>query len=139
MAKYVTTINTKGAFFAKDPGLTFRDNIKKLMDELAAQGEADVKAQLRAGESGRFPLGGRIVPGRVSGHVHGRTHNLAGKRWEVTAIISVNNRGFTKAQGTKLMAAHGWLESQGHAFRRTAGRLRRARAVNMTELLKGIR
>ena len=135
---FKTEIKKTGVFFTSNPAKTFRQNVRVMMAAVAAEGEADVVGQLRAGESGRYPLGGGIRPGRVSGHVRGRTHNLSGKQWAVTAVVSVNNRGFSQQQGIKLMAAASWLESQGHAFRRTTGRIRRARAVNTAELLKGI-
>jgi hypothetical protein len=134
----VTTINKSGPFFKYQPGKTFRQNIRVLTKAIAAEGESDVKAQLRAGESGRLPLGGGIRPGRVSGHVVGRTSSLRGKPWEVTAVISVNNSGFSQKQGIKLMAAASWLESQGHEFRKTKNRIGRMRKINAAELLKGI-
>lgn len=136
--KIATTINAKGPFFTKDPAKTFRQNIRVLMDELAEAGESDVKAQLRSGEGGRFPLGGGIRPGRVSGHVVGRTSNLSGKRWQVTAVVSVNNRGFSKVQAVKLMAAASWLERTVRPFRRTTQRLRRLRSGAEAALLKGL-
>lgn len=136
--KYATTIDTSGPFFRGNPVLTFRQNVKVLMDAVAKEAEADIVAQLRVGQAARYPLGGGIRPGRVSAHVKGRTKNLSGKRWAVTAVASVNNSGFTQKQAIKLMAAASWLESQGHAFRRTAGRIRRSRAVNTAELTKGL-
>jgi hypothetical protein len=133
----VTTI-LKGPFFEKDPGKTFRQNIRVMMDAVAAEGQADVRAQLQAGQGSRFPLGGGLRPGRVSGHVIGRTVSLVGKRWAVSAKISVNNRGLSPKQGVKLMAAASYLEGQTHAFRRTKGRIGRAKRVNAAELLKGL-
>jgi hypothetical protein len=138
MSKFVTTIDTKGPFFTKDVRKTLRANIRDLMDAIAAEAEADIKAQLRSGEGSRLPLGGGIRPGRVSAHVVGRTHNLAGKPWQVTAVTSVTAQGLNARQAVKLMAAGSRLEGQGHAFRRTTGRIRRSRAVNTAELLKGL-
>lgn len=135
--KITTTIDTSGPFFTKDPAKTFRQNIRVLMDQYAALGEEDVKAQLKQGESRRRPMHG-ITPVRVSGHVVGRTKNLRGKRWAVTAVVSVNNSGFSKAQGKTLMAAAATIERREHTFRRTSARLRRARKLNQAELLKGV-
>lgn len=135
--KITTTIDRSGPFFQRDPTRTFRQNVRVLMDKVAEAGEADVKAQLRQGEGGRKKLRG-ITPPRVSGHVVGRTRNLRGKRWAVTAVVSVNNSGLSKRQGVSLMAASAMLEGRLHAFRRTTNRVRRARSVNVDELLKGI-
>lgn len=137
MTKFVTTIDTKGPFFTKDVRKTLRANIKDLMNAIAAEGEADVVAQLRSGEGGRKPMRG-IAPARVSGHVHGRTASLSGKPWQVTAVVSVNNSGFSRKQGITLMAAASKVEGQTHAFRRTTGRLRRSQKANTSELLKGL-
>ena len=134
----VTTIDMSGPFFKHDPGKTFRQNIRVLMDALSEEGESDVKAQLKAGEGDRYRISNAVKPSRVSGHVVGRTTNLRGKPWEVTAVVSVQNAGFTKKQAVSLMAAASWVESQTHAFRKTTNRLRRARKINAAELLKGI-
>jgi hypothetical protein len=131
----VTSIDLTGPFFVHDPAKTFRQNIRLLMDVLAAEGEADVKTQMRSGEGGRRPMRG-IIPERVSGHVVGRTSSLRGRRWAVTAVVSVNNSRLSPAQGKTLMAAASVLEGRHGYFRRTAGRLRKAR--KNVELLKGI-
>lgn len=136
--RVTTTITTDGPFFRRDPAKTFRQNVRTLMDAVVAEGERDIRAQLRAGEATRKPMRG-ISPERVSEHVKGRTSNLAGRRWAVSGIVSVNNRGFTPKQGITLMAAASRLEQRTHAFRRTTTRIRRTRAANLDELLAGIR
>ena len=137
MGAFKTSITKTGAFWTADIAKTMARNKKDLMDWIAAEGEKDVRGQLRAGEGSRYPIGSGVKPNRVSAHVRGRTRSIKGKEWKVTAIVSVNNSGFTKKQGIALMAAASWLESQVHAFRRTAGRLRRARPK--VDLLKGLR
>lgn len=135
--KTATVISLEGPFFEKDPVKTFRQNVRVLMDNTAELGEADVKAKLRQGEPRRLPMRG-IQPERISGHVIGRTSNLAGKRWAVSAVVSVNKSGSSKRQGTTLMAAAATIERRDHVFRRTTARLRRARKLNQAELLKGL-
>lgn len=126
-------VDMTGPFFKSDPAKTFRKNIRAFMDEVAELGEADVKAQMKVGEGARAPIR-RLAPAHVSAYVVGRTSNLSGKRWAVTAVVSVNNSGFTKAQGISLMAAASEVERQTGAFARTTRRLRKAR----TNLLKGL-
>jgi len=136
-----TTIDTSGPFFTKDPRKTFRQNIRTMMARVAEEGEQDIQAQQHAGESGRAPISYSSAGwsgDRVSDHVVGRVESLRGKPWQVTAVISVNNSGFSTSQGIALMAAHAEVERQTHAFRRTTGRLRRSRKVNAAELLKGL-
>jgi len=132
-----TTIKFDGPFFTGDPAKTFRQNIRALMDVVAAEGEADVKAQMAVGASGRAPI--RALPAqRVSDYVRGRTVSLTGKRWAVTAVVSVNNSGFSKREGISLMAAASRVEGQTGAFKRTTARLRRVAKQAEAVLLKGI-
>lgn len=133
-----STIDMSGPFFTHDPAKTFRANARTMLAAVAEEGQKDVEAQLRVGQGGRYPLGGGIRPNRVSGHVVGRVTSLSGRKWALTAVVSVNNKGLSQKQGIKLMAAASYLEGQTHAFRRTTGHLRRARAVNRAELFKGI-
>lgn len=135
--KIATEIDLTGPFFTRDPKKTFRRNVREMMASVAELAEADVKAQLAQGEGSRKPMRG-ITPSRVSGHVIGRTRSLRGKPWAVTAVVSVNNSGFTKRQGTTLMAAASELEGRLKVFRRTTSRLRRASKVTVAELLKGL-
>lgn len=137
MVRTSSRITATGPFFERDPRLTFRQNVRVMMDRLAEEGAEDVRRQLVAGQGSRRPLGMNL--GRVSWHVVGRTSSLVGRRWALNAVVSVQNEGFTKVQAVKLMAAASYLEGTTHAFRRTTGRLRRAKAVNAAELLKGLR
>jgi len=132
-----TAIKLDGPFFVGDPARTFRANIRAFMDEVAAQGAADVRAQLAVGASNRRPI--RALPAtRVGDHVRGRTSALSGRRWAVTAVVSVNNSGWSQAQGISVMAAASRVEGQTGAFRRTASRLRRLARRAEAVLLKGI-
>lgn len=132
-----TTIDLSGPFFKVDPVKTFRANVQTLMEAVAKEGEGDVKAQLRAGNGSRKPIA--ALGGHVSDHVVGRVRSLSGKRWQVTAVVSVNNSGLTAKGGISLMAAASEVERQTKAFRRTTARLRKARALNTAELLKGLK
>lgn len=129
-----TTIDVSGPFFERDVHKTFYENARAMMEAMAAEGEADVKAQLAPGN--RRPI--RLLGDRVSDHVRGRVRSVAGKRWWLNAVVSVNNIGFNRPEGISLMAAAGTVERETGAFRRTSSRLGRARAVNRAELTKGL-
>lgn len=132
-------IKYDGAFFERDVKKTVEQNISALMESLAETGERDVTMQLKAGQSSRWPLGGGVRPGRVSGHVVGRVVSRTGKRWRATAKVSIRNEGFTPKQAVKLMAAASWLESTVHPFRRAAARIRRsARNAAKADLTRGL-
>lgn len=134
--RFATTIDLKGPFFTKDPTKTFEANIRVLMDAVSREAESDIKAGMQQGERGRRPIS--LVGGRVSGRVRGRTASLAGKRWKVTAVASVSTQGLGRREAVAVMAAASSVEGRAHAFRRTTGRMRRARALNVVELLKGL-
>jgi hypothetical protein len=130
MARRLKGVDMTGPFFRRDPVKTWRDNVKDFMDEVAALGEAEVKAQLRQGEGIRAPLS---VGGRVSNYVVGRTSSLSGKRWAVTAVVSPRPSG-SRREAIAVMAAASEIEAREHVFRTASARLKRAK----TNLLKGL-
>jgi len=132
----ITSIHYDGPFFTKDPRKTFRQNIRTMMRAIAEEAQQDIETQMRHNQGRRAPIA--ELGDHVSSHVVGRVKSLRGKPWQVTAVISVNNTGFTPAQGISLMAAASEVESQTGAVKRTTSRIRKSRKVNAAELLKGI-
>jgi hypothetical protein len=141
-----TTIDLSGPFFRADPARTFRQNVRVMMRAVAAEGESDVKAQMQA--AGRE--GAAVRP-----YVRGRTSNLAGKPWAVSANVSVETSGLVKPAAVRIMAIAAGrhnartkagryigttlgVEGNTHAFRKTKNRIARSRKVNEAELLKGL-
>lgn len=132
-----------GPFFVKDPTKTFRQNVRVMMDGVAAEGESYAIELLRSGQGGRALMS---TGGRVSDHVVGRTSSLGGRRWAVSAKIAP--RPPASSAKAEMAALSGrkrgnrgvtvGIEERDHVFRRTAARLRKARAINVAELLKGI-
>lgn len=140
MPRVVTTIDTSGPFFEKDAAKTYFENLRAMMEAWGAEGEKDVVAQMSAGESSRALVS--ILDERVSEHVLGRAFSVAppGKNWWETAVVSVNAKGggLGRDQAIALLAASKEIESRYHPFRKTASRLRRARAVQQANLTKGL-
>lgn len=136
MVKIVTTIDKTGPFFRSVPSKTFLENVRVMLEAVAKEGEQDAEAQLRVGQAGRelITYGGD----RVSQHVVGRVTSIAGRKWGLSAVISVNNSHLNRAQGISLMAAASEIEGRLHVFRRTTSRLRSAKAINLAELTKGL-
>lgn len=137
-----TTIDTTGPFFKHDPGKTFRANARSMLRQMGLEGETDIKQQLRAGQSSRAVISNAVNPDRVAAHVTtGIPFSPTGKN-KLNGAIQVNvyvpNFGYTKAEGTALMASYSRVERETHAFARTTRRLRASRAVNTAELLKDI-
>lgn len=127
MVRAVTTIDLSGPFFESDPRKRLGENIRTMLDALAAEGEADVKAQAASHQrTGSFVKG-----------VQGRTRARSGKRWYLTAVVSQThvyawpNGGPKQYRGGELEARYGF-------FRKTKARLNRSRAVNAAELTKGM-
>lgn len=132
----VTSIHLDGPFFQKDPGQTLSANLRVMLEAVAAEGAADVQEQLHAGAASRAAIS--LLGDHVAEHVRGRVASLVGRDWWQHAVISVNNSGWSQHEGISLMAAASRVESEVHAFRKTASRLRSSRAVNIAELTKGI-
>jgi hypothetical protein len=104
---------------------------------MAQQGEADVQAQMVAGQGNRSPI--RIVrPNRVAPHLISGVRASKRKPDDLFSVVKVNNAGMTARQAISLMAAASEIEGREHPFRRTAARLRSANKLNAAELLKGI-
>lgn len=132
---FKTSITKTGPFFRHDPAKTFRDNAHDLMLAIAEEGAKDIRGQLRQGEGDRRPIA--AIGDRVSDHVEGELRRApAGPNYR--AVTFVRNRGYTRKEATSLMAAAAELETTIHAFRKTKGRMARARAIHNAELLKGL-
>lgn len=132
---FKTKLTTKGPFFTGDPSKTLADNIHLMMLAIAREGAKDVRGQLRMGTAKRAPVA--VLGGRVADRVTGELRRYPSGA-PYTARVMVRNRGLTRPQGIALMAASSFLESTVHAFRKTRGRILRARAVNAAALLKGL-
>lgn len=128
-------IDVSGPFFRKDPGATIRQNVQRMLAALASEGELAIRGELGASHA---PISG--LGTHVNQYVHGRIISVepAGHVWTYHAVISVNNVGFTPAQGIALMAAASVREGQTHAFKRVASGLRSARAVLRANLTEGL-
>jgi hypothetical protein len=130
MARIVTTIVKTGPFFAHDPALTLRQNADRMMEAIAREGEADVRAQVAAGV--RTPSE-HFLPGVV-----GRTHRLDGTPFKIPgAVVSQTHVYPWRSAGSRKYRG-GKLEARIHAFRRTRSRVSAVRRLNTAELLKGI-
>jgi hypothetical protein len=126
-------ITLEGPFFERDPRRTFRQNVRDMMAAIAKEAEASVKADI-ASHAGRMP--------HYTGHSHdaivGRTRSVTGRRWEVSAVISASTQGMGRREAIRTKAAAASIERRWHPFRRTAGAIRRSRAVLATNLTKGL-
>jgi hypothetical protein len=131
--KTATIIDLSGPFFQKDPAKTFQENVRIMLEALAKEGEADVRAQVPS------------RTGATAAGIIGRIVALNGKQWHTTAIISQrrefpwHNKGERGYSGRgEAIYRGGKLEAKVHMFRRTASRIRSSRAVQMAELTKNL-
>jgi hypothetical protein len=133
MAVRIERVDFSGPFFDRDPVKTIRANIRDMMDRLAEEGERDVVQQI-AGRSGSMPA----YTGWTASHVRGRTESLSGKRWAVSAVVSMNTAGMDARTAIRTQAATATIEARWHPFRRTTTAIRRSRAVMAANLTKGL-
>jgi hypothetical protein len=140
-SRFITTIDKTGPFFTKDPAKTFRQNARSMMRAIALEGQTDVIAQLLVSQSGRAEISvASVTPRRVAAHVAASVPYTPGQTKAGTIIshVYVPNFGYSPKEGRSLMAAYSEVERETGAFKRTTGRLRRAKAINRAELLKGL-
>jgi hypothetical protein len=134
-SSFKTSIKMTGPFFDHDPAKTWGNNAHNMMVGVAREGSADVRGAMAAGNAGRAAI--QKIGDHVSDHVRGELRKRpSGSNY--TAMVFVENRGFSAKEGISLMAAASQVESQTHAVRKTTGRISRSRAVNVSELLKGL-
>ncbi len=132
-------VELSGPFFQRDPGLTLRGNVRKMMAALAEEGEREAIAAYRQGSTGRAQvsrLGGRVAD-RIVGRIHARP-SKGGKEWRASAVIQVYNEGLSAADSMSLMAAAARVERQTRGFRSLYRSVRNARAVMAADLTKGL-
>ena len=133
-----TTIDLSGPFFTKDPSKTFRANARSMMRALVIEAQVDIDAQLIPGDSSRAEvsaLGGHVSSRVAAGVPYTPGHSKTGA---ILANVYVPNWGYTPKQARSLMAAYSRVAKTTGAFKRTAQRLRKAKALNVAELLKGL-
>lgn len=126
-------VTLDGNFFRRRPGATIYDNVRDLMDALAAYGQQEARGEILA-HRGAMPG----WTGWTLDHVIGRTSSYAGRRWAVTAVVTASTGELGAADAIRTKAAASGIEARFHPFRRTAGRIRQARALITTNLTKGL-
>ena len=88
-------IEMTGPFFERDPRLTFRQNIRVFMDRVAEVTEHETSRRLATGGREGASSAPRVV---------GRTRSLSGKRWAVTARISISTVGLSRPEAIRAQA-----------------------------------
>lgn len=124
-------ITLEGPFFERDPGKTFRRNVRDLMAAVGDEAEASIRTDIE-GRSMRYSTG------HTARQLRGRTESLIGRKWETTAVISMDTRGMSRRDAIRTRAAASSIEGRWRPFRRTTGAIRRARAVLSANLTKGL-
>jgi hypothetical protein len=123
----------EGPFFTKNPQLTFRQNVRVMMSELASEAQADVQTEI-ASHEGAMPN----WTGWSRDNVKGRVENLSGKHWALTMVVSENSAGMSARDAIRTKAAGSSIEGRFHAFRHVASRIRGMKALMAADLTKGL-
>lgn len=119
MVRAKLSVDLSGPFFQKDPELTVRQNIRKMLMGVALEGERLVQSN--------FP----VYTGAGRQGVRGRVSSLSGKRWALTAVVS-QTHVYPWPKGGQKQYRGGKLEAKYHMFRKAASAVRRVRA-DLTE------
>lgn len=125
------TVDLSGPLFQRDPSLTVKGNIRRMMQGLAEEGEKAIQSEIGTLNLPRSK-------GWTQAHAVGRVTSYAGKRWWLNAVISANTDGMDRATAIRTKAAASSVEGRYHPFRRTANALKRSRAVLSANLTEGL-
>ena len=128
-----TKITLEGDFFKRDPGKTLRQNVRDMLDELAAWMESEVQSGI-ASKAGSMPA----YTGWSHEHIVGRTSSLSGHRWGTWAVVSANTEGMGRTDAIRTKAAAATIERRFHPFRQVKSAVYRARPLITANLTKGL-
>lgn len=116
-------VRFEGGFFERDPAKTIGHNIELMLEQLAAESEATVKALIERHRS-EMPH----WTGWTRDHVVGRVRSTSGKRWYRHAAVSVSTAGMSARLAKRTKAAGASIERRFRPFRLVARVIRRHRA-----------
>jgi len=133
MTNLTLDVDLEGAFFHRDPGKTFRANVKDMLDELARWMEAEVKGEIE-GHAGDMP----DWTGWSRDHTVGRTSSISGRRWGTWARVSANTAGMSATDAIRTKAAAATIERRWHPYRQVKSAVYRARPILSANLTKGL-
>ena len=128
-----TKITLDGNFFRRNPGKTFRQNVKDMLDELASWMESEVRGGIE-GHAGSMPN----YTGWSADRVRGRTESIVGKRWGTWAVVSSNTAGMSARDAIRTKAAAAGIERRWHPYRQVKSAVYRARPIIAADLTKGL-
>jgi hypothetical protein len=128
-----TKVELSGNFFRRDPGKTFRQNVRAMLDDLAEEMEAAVKGEI-AGRAGSMPG----YTGWTHDHTVGRTESQSGKRWGTWAVVSANTNTMGASDAIRTKAAAATIERRWHPYRQVKSAVYRSRALIRANLAEGL-
>jgi hypothetical protein len=118
-------VDLSGPLFSRDVKKTVRNNIRRMLEGLAEEGERLARSA--------WP----VLTGAGRDHTEGRVRSLTGKPWFLTAVISAQHV-YPWPNGGAKQYRGGKAEQRVGMFRRTASALRSARPVMTANLTKGL-
>lgn len=122
-------VDFEGPWFVKDPALTFQQNSHKMMVEIAAFGERDVKARVPS------------KTGALREGIVGRANSVrTGRRWDFRATVTATHvyPWEHKRRGIRPQAEYRGGKVVRPIMRRAMSDLRKFRSEMERELMKGL-
>lgn len=119
-------VDLSGPFFRGDPSKKYLENLQRMLEGIAEEGERTIKSVYPVGPTGDGKAG-----------VVGRVKSLTGKRWLASAVVS-QTHVYPWPNGGQKQYRGGKTEARHHMFRDTARSLRSSRAVLNANLTAGI-
>ena len=127
-------VQLEGDFFKRDPGKTFRANVRDMLDELASWMEAEVRSDI-ASHAGSMPG----YTGWSHGHTIGYTTSAkTGKRWGTWAAVGAVTAGMSAKDAIRTKAAAATIERRWHPYRNVKSGVYRSRPIITANLTEGL-
>ena len=125
-------VQLEGDFFKRDPGKTFRANVRDMLDELASWMETEVRSDI-ASHAGSMPG----YTGWSRDHTVGRT-SWGGNRWGTWAAVEASTEGIATKQAIRTKAAAASIERRWHPYRNVKSGVYRSRPIITANLTEGL-
>ena len=123
-----------GPFFERQPGATLRQNVMRMLDEMAEWMEHETDSSI-ASHASQMPFYTGWTVAKNTGYT---TSKKTGRRWTTYAAVGTVTAGMNAKDAIRTKAAAATIERRWHVWRNLKSGLYRARPLITADLAKGL-
>jgi hypothetical protein len=127
-------VTLEGPFFTKNPGNTLYENLRDMLDKVAAELEGIVRRDMESNEAA-MPFWTGWSRDHAIGYT---TSGKTGKRWATWAAVGSVTAGMSAKDARRTKAAAATIEHRFHPYRHAKDAAYRTRALISADLAKGL-